>query len=94
MLGVGIGDGIVNRLGCALVIVKKIRRLDGEFLFIESAISIFLCAFQPILPMLLRYSWSTFLGGLLGFAARAVAAGFFAVGFVPPAASDASMAVE
>ena len=46
MLGVGIGDGIVNRLGCALVVVEKIRRLDGKFLSIERIVTIFLCALQ------------------------------------------------
>ena len=43
MLGVGVGDGIVNRLGCALVVVEKIRGLDGEFLSIKSFVSVFLC---------------------------------------------------
>ena len=43
MLGVGVGDGIVNRLCCALVVVEKIRGPDGEFLSIKSFVSIFLC---------------------------------------------------
>ena len=43
MLGVGVGDGIVNRLCCALVVVEKIRGLDGEFLSIKSFVSVFLC---------------------------------------------------
>ena len=46
MLGVGVDDGIVNRLGCALVVVEKIRGLDGEFLSIESIVTVFLCALQ------------------------------------------------
>ena len=39
MLGVGVGDGIANRLCCALVVVEKIRGFDGEFLSISSFVS-------------------------------------------------------
>ena len=43
MLSVAVGDGIVNRLCCAFVVIEKIRGLDGEFLSIKSVVSVFLC---------------------------------------------------
>ena len=46
MLGVGIGDGIVDRLGCAFVVVEEIRRLNGELFSVKSIITFFFCAFQ------------------------------------------------
>ena len=46
VFGVAVGDGIVYRLCCALVVVEKIRGLDGEFLSIKSIISIFFCCFR------------------------------------------------
>ena len=46
MLCVGIGDGIVDRLCGALVVIEKIWGLDGEFLGEASIISIFLCTLR------------------------------------------------
>ena len=46
MLCVGIGDGIVYRLCGALVVVEKIRGLDGEFPCEECVVSVFLCCLR------------------------------------------------
>ena len=46
MLCVGVGDGVVDRLCGALVVIEKIWGLDGEFLAKASIISIFLCTLR------------------------------------------------
>ena len=48
MFSVAVGDGIVYRLCCALVVIEKIRGLDGEIISEESVVSVFLCSFRSI----------------------------------------------
>ena len=40
MFDVTVGDGIVNRLGCALVVIEKMRGLERVEIAIERVVSI------------------------------------------------------